>query len=97
MNHHMLFINSLVGMFFLFFTISANMTLYLSPLPILVIKGWLSNLLILHLLLTSFYKHLYTKSHKSEEYLFLFNLYASLVEIKYIAFKAGNLKYGGYP
>jgi hypothetical protein len=60
-------------------------------------KGCYSNLLIDHLFLIFFSKHRSTKSHILSEYLVLFNLYGYFVEIKYIAFKAGSLKYGGSP
>jgi hypothetical protein len=47
---------------FLFLTMSENSFLYLSPLPIWVMKGCWRSWLIVHRLFTVFYRHFYTKS-----------------------------------
>jgi hypothetical protein len=60
-------------------------------------KGCVSSLLTDQRLFGSFSRQASTKLHNSGENLALFKRYGSLVEIKYIAFNAGSLKYGGSP
>ena len=60
-------------------------------------KGWARSCFIDHLFATFFYKHFYTKSQYWGEKLAFFSLWASLVDMKYIALRGGNLKKGGSP